>query len=319
MEKTYEDKRDWKEYEANLRERKANAIGFLLRKPTLREFECELAGMNRDKPGGRFHIPESIVICSLFLKHKFRIDDRTLILFIEDLILRITGYKPKHTHSAIVKRRMQSDFKLPFAMASASVEGKTLYADGMCLRMGRGGNYRDKRYATGVRYLKILLFTDEKYKVVDFTIGDELDAEVNLYREKKEEVENSGAAAFCGDGAFAALDVVTGCVKHGIKPVIRAAEPSVERIKRKPPPENCIKKRRDAEIIWDNYVEEQTNYEVWKKKTGYSKRWVHSEGVISTFKRSFGEEVICTTQKGMHDEVCIKLMELNGDYPKLWQ
>ena len=75
------------------------------------------------------------------------------------------------------------DLYIPFRISSEKLNGKRIYFDGMCLRVGRGGYYRSKKYKTEIKYLRIGVFT-EKGKIVDFVIGDEHDAEIDMIREK---------------------------------------------------------------------------------------------------------------------------------------
>jgi len=318
-EKKYVDKRDWKGYENKLIEGKRKLVEFFLKKPTKEELETELAEMNEGKVGRPFEIPDSILNFSEFFKHRFSIDDRTEVLFISSLLNSILGTCREFDHSAIVKRRTNLEFDLPFKISPERLDGKTLYFDGMCLRVGRGGYYRSKRYHTKVKYLRIGLFTDDKGKVIDFVIGDEHDAEVNMIREKMPQIKRSKSKAMVIDGAGSAKDIITDLTKNRIKPIIPVSEAVVNSMKNKPPPNVCIKKKEYEEIVWEKYVKEQDDYEKWRKATNYSSRWVFSEGKISSFKRMFGEEAVSRTQKALHDEICIKFMLLDGLVPNLWK
>lgn len=42
------------------------------------------------------------------------------------------------------------------------------------------------------------------------------------------------------------------------------------------------------------------------------------EGRFSALKRRFGEELVCKTQKGVHDEICAKFMMLDCNLPSIW-
>lgn len=318
QEKKYVDKRNWPAYEADLKSRKKKIAEFFLRKPGKEELLAELKGMNKGKPGHPFEIPETIMAYFHFLKCSARTDDRLLAMQLTALQNRIMETdREDFDHSAIVKRRNDLQIEVPFAITPNSLNGKKLYFDGMCLRRGRGGNYRSKRYGTNVRYLRVGLFSDDGGKTVDFVIGDEHDAEINMIREKKDEILESGADAFVIDGAGSAQDVVVDLVKRGIKPIIRASKSVVEAHSNKPPPDQCIRDKKPDELIWEKYVKAQEDYQAWRKKTGYSSRWVFSEGKISSFKRMFGEEVLCRKQKAMHDEICAKFMILDGKLPEL--
>lgn len=313
-----EKKRDWKKYERELGERKRKIVEFILSRPTKEEVLRELEKLNKGKRGRRFEIPKSILLFFHFLKHLFRIDDRTLAWFMSDFMDTIIPREEPFDHSSIVKRRKDMDLQLPFDITPEKLDGKTLYFDGMCLRVGRGGYYRSKKYKTEVKYLRIALFTDDRGKVVDFSIGDEHDSEKNMVREKMPKIKRSGAKAFVSDGASCVRDFVVGLTLNGIKPVIRASEQVVKSMEHKPPPEMCIRRKKEEELIWEDYGKKQMDYEKWKAETGYSKRWIYSEGVISSFKRMFGEETFSRTQKNLHDEICAKFMLLDCMLPNLW-
>lgn len=315
----YVDKRDWKVYEPELIAKKKKLAEFFLKKPTKEELVAELEKMNDGKPGHKFEIPETIIVYFHLLKNSARTDDRMLAIQMTSFQNGILGVeRPDFDHSAIVRRRENLDIEVPFAITPQNLNGKRLYFDGMCLRVGRGGYYRREKYGTPVKFLRVGLFSDDGGKTVDIVIGDENDAEINMIREKKDEILKSGVKSFDVDGAGSAQDLVVDLVKVKIKPIIRASKSVVEAHRNAPEQDNCIKKKKPEELIWEKYVKEQEDYQKWRVETGYSSRWVFSEGKISTFKRVFGEEVLCKKQKNMHDEICMKFMILDTKLPELW-
>lgn len=316
----YVDKRNWKEYEKNLIERKRKIAEFLIRKPTKAEFEAELQQMNEGKGQGRkFEIPNTVITIFHFMKYLSKWDDRLIAIKLTDFIEEVTGVKREDfDHSAIVKRRQGMNFDLPFGMTPEKLNSKILYGDGVCLRVGRGGYYRSKAYKTKVKFLKVAVFADEKGNVVDLVIGDEHDAEVNMIREKMPQIIKCKPEAFNWDGAAASHDIICSLTVNKIRPIIPASISSIESVANGPPPESCTREKSTEEKIWDNFVRQQLDYEKWRKESGYSKRWTATEGRFSVLKRMFGEEILTRTQKAIHDEVCIKMMVLNQDLPKLW-
>jgi len=313
-----EKKRDWKKYEKQLGERKQRVVDFLLSRPTAEELLKELEKLNRRKRGRKFQLPKSVLLFFHFLKNTFRMDDRMLAKFLSAFLNSILPRRLPFDHSTIVKRRKELDLDIPTGITPEKLAGKTLYFDGVCLRIGRGGYYRSKRYKVGAKYLRIGVFTDDNGKVVDFSIGDEHDSEVKMIEEKMPLIEKCGAKAMDIDGIGSTINIVCSLTKNSIKPTIRASKAVVEAHKTVPPPKCCIKEKKPEELIWDKYVKEQEDYQKWRKETGYSMRWVYSEGVFSSFKRMHGEEVFCRTQKTIHDEICMKFMLLEGNLPKLW-
>lgn len=318
MDKKKGKKRDWKAYEAKLEERNRKIVDFLFELPTPEALLKELERMNKGKKGKKFEIPKSIILFSIFFKQIFSMVDRVVALLVSKTLNRILSGNRNFDHSAIVKRRAGVELDVPFGITPERLNGKRLYFDGMCLRVGRGGYYRSKRYKTDVKYLRIGLFTDDEGKAVDFVIGDEYDAEINMIREKMPEIKKSKAKSMTIDGAGSAKDVVVDLTKSSIAPIIRASDAVVGSMHNKPPPEACRKEKKAEELIWEKYGKEQEDYEKWRKETGYGSRWVFSEGKISSFKRMFGEEAVSRTQKGLHDEVCVKFMILDGLLPSLW-
>lgn len=55
---------------------------------------------------------------------------------------------------------------------------------------------------------------------------------------------------------------------------------------------------------------QKLGYKKWSKKKGYGKRW-SVEGVISAFKRIFGETVRAASIQGMYREIKTKLIAYN--------
>ncbi|HIH18982.1 TPA: hypothetical protein HA225_03315 [Candidatus Micrarchaeota archaeon] len=310
-------KRDWKKYEAELDRRAAKRANFLLRRPTKVQLGKELAKMNRGKKGRVFEIPESVIGFSMFIKTSFDMTDRDMAKFLKGIFGKDIPVK-ELDHPSIVKRRQYLKFEVPFDISNEKLEGKTIYFDGTCMRLGRGGNYRSKKYGTEVKYLRIGVFTNDKCRVIDFTIGDEHDPEVEMIREKLPQIQASGAAAFNSDGIGSAKDIVVGLTKAGITPIIRASAAVVKSKRNAPPPELCVRRKKEDEIIWEDYAKAQADYQKWRKETGYSMRWVFSEGRFSALKRMHGEEVLCRTQKAIHDEICTRLMLLEGELPQFW-
>lgn len=312
-----EKKRDWKKYEAELKRRSVKRMNFLFRKPSKAQLEKELRRMNRGKKGRVFEIPESIMGFSVFFKTSFRVNDRDLAVYLKKIFGKDIPFR-ELDHSSIVKRRQGLQFSVPFNLSKENLEGKTIYFDGVCMRLERGGNYRSKKYGTDVKYLRIGVFTNEEGKVIDITIGDEHDPEVEMIREKLSAIEKSGAAAFNSDGVGSAKDIVCRLTKAKIKPLIRASAAVVESKQNAPPPHLCIKKKKEEELIWYRYAKAQEDYQKWRKETGYSMRWVFTEGRFSALKRMQGEEIFCRTQKAIHDEVCARFMLLDGNLPDFW-
>jgi hypothetical protein len=311
-------KRDWKAYEKELLARKRKIAEFIMSRPTVDEVVKELDKLNKKKRGRKYQIPKSVLLLFHFLKQIFRIDDRLLTVMLSAFMNNLLPRPEPFDHSTVVKRRHELDLRIPSGITPENLNGKRLYFDGMCLRVGRGGYYRSKEYKTEVKYLRIGLFTDSSGKVVDFSIGDEHDSEKNMIREKMPLIEKSGAEAAVIDGAGSIKTVVYKLAKSSIKPVIRAADNVVEKMRRKPPPHLCADRKRDIDLAWEKYVREQDDYDKWKKESGYTMRWVFSEGVISSFKRMFGEETTGRTQKSLHDEICAKFLLFDGALPALW-
>jgi hypothetical protein len=310
--------RDWALYERELKARKRHLVEFLLRQPTKGQLEAELAGMNKRKNGHPFQLPESIIQFSMFLKSVFPVDDRTLIIFISRLLDRWIRTGKEFCHSALVKRRDKVDLDFPSRITPENLKGKRLYFDGVCYRLGRGGYYRSKQYNTPVKYLRIGVFTDEAGHALDFCIGDEHDAEINMIREKMPLIVKSCAEALVIDGAGMARDVVVDSTKAGIRPVIRASDPVKAAYKNKPPPTRLAKPKKEEEIIWEKYIQEQQDHDKWKKESGYTMRWPYSEGYFSALKRGYGETVVSRCPKGIHDELCVKFLLKEGATPLLW-
>ncbi len=98
--------------------------------------------MNEGKEGPPFQIPHTIIIYFHFFKQLSRMGDRLLALFLGAFLAKVMELQKEFGHSTIVERRQKMDLEVPFDIKPGSLEGKNLYLDGMCLRLGRGGFYR---------------------------------------------------------------------------------------------------------------------------------------------------------------------------------
>lgn len=201
-------KRDWASYERQLKAKKRHRVEFFLQQPTDAQLEVELKQMNKGKPGRPFSLPSSIILFSGFFKAMFHPDDRTLAMLISRFLGRIMGSVHEFTHSAFVKRRLGLDLDFPSRITREELQGRRLYFDGVCMRLGRGGYYRSKAYHTPVKFMRIGVFTDEAGRCLDFCIGDEHDSEVKMIEEKLPLITASAAEAFVCDGIAAARGVV---------------------------------------------------------------------------------------------------------------
>lgn len=79
-------KRDWKQYEKELGERKQKIADFIMSRPTAKELLAELEKLNKRKKGRKYQIPKSVLLLFHFLKHLFRIDDRLLAKFMSNFM-----------------------------------------------------------------------------------------------------------------------------------------------------------------------------------------------------------------------------------------
>jgi len=124
--KKYVDKRNWKEYEEDLISRKRKIAEFFFRQPTKEELGEELAGMNRNKRGRKFEIPDSVLAFFHFMKYHFGFDDRLLVIRLSNFLSAITGIEREFDHSAIVKRRANMELEVPLGITPEKLNGKTL-------------------------------------------------------------------------------------------------------------------------------------------------------------------------------------------------
>ena len=309
-------KRNWVEYERRLKERKARFVQFLIYEPSKKEIEEELRRMNKSKVGRKYEVPDSAIMFAMLLKAIYGIDDRSLAHIISRLVSKIRRKKITFSHVALIKRRRKMKDKImrmyKKSYSIKDIEGKVVYVDGSGIKIGKSGFYRNNEYEHKPKFIKVVIATNEEGKCVGISIGNEKTAEIKLFKEKMlNEIIRKKAKTFVGDGAYFSKEIIIKFINNRIKPIIKAPKHSKDKIKRKPVDRlgsRTLIKMSD-EII-DNVIREQIDLE-WHRKSGYTKRWVYSEGFFSNFKRLFGDEVVHKKKDMIETELLLKCMIYN--------
>ena len=293
------DNRNWSEYNEKLVARGE----FLLEMEWVRSWNKELEKMNKDKMGAPFEYPESLIRLQA-IWHQW-IDYRGL----EGVTKKFVEYGlvPKYNDFSTINRRVNKteiEFKLP---ESGSVCAST---DGSGMKMGNGGEYRERKYGKGrKRYIKVTITADPKKRKLldcDVSIEGEGDSEPEVAKRHMEVLRRKGKKIkkFWGDGAFDSNDLFDFLESIGAKRAIKIRGNST--IKN----DGSV---RDKEVI--DY--KKKGYKRWAKGRKYGIRWVGTEGIFSAVKRKFGENVRATKIENMQKEVKMKFWayDLMSNHP----
>ena len=100
-------------------------------------------------------------------------------------------------------------------------------------------------------------------------------------------------STFGGDGGFDEIDLWNFLDSENIKSLIKPDANAIE---------NSESALRNIAVKLRNTY----GYKKWQKRSGYGRRWPATEGIFSTVKRIFGEELHATSEEGILQEAGLK-------------
>lgn len=272
--KKFVDKRDWKAYNEELVVRGE----FYLDLKWVKDWNNELAQMNKDKRGSPFEFPESLI--NLQGVWNQWIDFRGIEGVTRQLVE--FGQLPDYNDYTCIFRRVtkiKTEFELPM--------GKDIEVacDGTGMTLVSGGAYRERTYGKKrKKYIKVVITADpirRKLLHCEVSIEGEGDSEPDIAEKHIDELKKKGKKVkkFWGDGAFDDRDLINKLSEHGTEIAIKPRTP-----KTSDDPKSANRKK---------LVDEHNGlgYKEWAKKKEYGMRWVGTEGIFSAVKRKFGESL----------------------------
>lgn len=269
--KPLEDKRNWKEYHAELLRR----YEIYLDLDWVRSWDNELEIMNQGKRGSPFQFPDSMIQFQAFFVEKFSTRGA------EAITRKLESYNliPQCNDHATIHRRVL-DLNLEFT----TPKGIELHAgtDGSGMKLTNSGEYFQSKYGKSRRRFAKLIITATKDDIlaVDVIIcekGKQSEPEISK-KHLQEIISNKGdIKKVYNDGAFDTRTYFNFLEKHEIESAIRIRSNASAKAKGS--------QRRKKEVIRFK----ELGYKEWSKKTEYGKRWTMTEGHFSGIKRGYGD------------------------------
>lgn len=271
--KVREDKRDWSKVNEELVVRGE----FLLDLKWVKSWQKEVQVMNNGKRGAPFTFPESLIEWQALINQWIGVRgvEGVTRALVEKELLPI--YNDYSTINRRVKK-IEPSFELPkHGFCSVST-------DGTGLKMHHAGEYRQIKYGGSKRkFVRVVISANPFTK-------DLIDLEVSIDGEGPSEPEvamkhmtnliNFGIEVdkFWGDGAFDSKELFNFLDQNCIESAI-------------PPRDNAASKadgsmRRAREVL--EY--KSKTWDEWAQSKQYGKRWLGTEGIISSVKGIFGED-----------------------------
>ena len=294
--KPRDDKRDWHSYSEELVMRGT----FLLDMDWVESWDDELKAMNGGKRGRPFVFPESLIELQAVWNQLVSLRS---VEGITRRLVEVAKIPDFNDYSTINRRvrKIQPCFDLPkHGFCSAST-------DGTGMKMHNAGEYRKVKYGGKKRrWIKVTITANPLTK-------DMLDLDVSMDNQGLSEPEVAmnhlqnlysfgiQVDKFWGDGAFDVHELFNLLESHGTQSAI-------------PPRDDASNHangsmRRAREVI--EY--KSKNWEEWTRDKQYGKRWLGTEGIISSVKGVFGE----TTRAKTPETACLEAGRKFWAYEKI--
>lgn len=274
--KRYQDKRNWKQYNAQLVKRGE----FYINPVFLETWLQEIKEINLNKVGQPFLYPPSM-IRFLAILHSKGFDYRALEGVISALSKRLGNF-PVISFSQIRRRILvlHLDFK---AKSDELIVG----IDGSGVKVSNRGEWMRQKWKIRRGWIKVVIMGDTKGNIVDIRIGNEnLDEKASgrgMLRKNKKHIKK-----VLMDGLHDCEDTFNLCDEKGIEPGIKIRENANEKGLGLRPRE--VRKYK------------KLGYEKWFKQKEYGLRWPSSEVIFSGVKTIFGEFVRSHKKRNMYIE-----------------
>lgn len=272
--------------------------GVLLACPEfLGNWSRELACMNAGKRGSPFEYPDSLIDFAARVKDYTGMASRVVEGFLLGLSTFVTNLR-RCDHTTICRRINE------FNKTLKTRGSKVIAVDSSGLSPARRGGWLTFKHRKKQAYVKIHFAVDVRDgKILEFKVTPDSVHDNKVFPELVDAArKRSRIKKVLADGAFDDKKNDSFAKDREIKLIVPPRKNS--RVRRKPPPESVARNNRVREF-------KRLGKKRWKKKHGYSKRWM-IETVFSNWKRLFGENLSAQTPKGVEAEVRRKVFLLNS-------
>ena len=276
--KKHKDKRVWPEYNEELVVRGQFLIGVDL----VESWPEELRRMNYNKRGAPYEFPDSLIEIQAVWNQLVGLRQVEGITRELVALAKIPDFNDYSTINRRI-RKLDLTFDLPkggFCSLSSDATG---------MKMHNAGEYRQVKYGNKQkRWIEVVISADPNTKdllAVDVSMDGESDGEVAIAMQHLQNLwdENVTIDKFWGDGKFDVIDLFNLLEQHGTESAI-------------PPRDNASSNangsmRRAREVA----AYKSKTWNEWARGKEYGKRWLGTEGIISSVKGIFGENTRAKT------------------------
>ena len=276
--KKREDKRVWPEYNEELVVRGR----FLLDTDWVKSWDKELADMNKGKKGAPYEFPNSLIELQAVWNQLVGV--RQVEGVTRDLAA--AAKVPDFNDYSTINRRINAldpKFELPKnGFCSVST-------DGTGVKMHNAGEYRQIKYGNKQkRWIEVVISANPLTKdmlAVEVNMDGEGPGEPNVAMQHLNTLWNNNITIdkFWGDGKFDVLELFNLLERHGTESAI-------------PPRDNASNAAHGSMRRAREVAEYQIKtWDDWARDKQYGKRWLGTEGIISSVKGVFGEHTRAKT------------------------
>ena len=247
--------------------------------------------MNRDREGGRYRYPDSLIRLQALIRASFHLPYRQL----EGLTKAISKWEPRLSapdYTTTCRRANGLDVS-PDPRLDPE-KPVTIAVDASGIKVADRGEWIRKKWRRRRGFLKIHLAVDvETKKIVAMEVTDERTGDGGMLRPLVEQAQKhcKVVKVLC-DGAYDSRENFAFLEEQGIEPAIKVRRNSSRRAR------GCPARKRVV-------MEQLRDPERWKRRVRYGLRWM-AETAFSTFKRLFGEHVMARSLRNMVREMFLK-------------
>jgi len=276
----FEDKRNWKEYNAQLVKRGE----FYINPRFLETWLQETKELNQNKVGQPFLYPPSMIEF-LAILHSKGFDFRALEGIMRALSTRLGNF-PVISFSQIRRRIIKLDIRF-----DAKSDNLIVGIDGTGIKVSNRGEWMRQKWKVRRGWIKVVVMGDTEGNIVDIRIGnenlDERSSARGMIRKNKKNIKKA-----LMDGLHDCEDTFDLLDKEKIEAGIKIRSNACEKGYGARPREVRKYKGKD--------------YEDWFREKEYGLRWPSSECIFSAEKRIFGESVRSHKKAYMYNEAKLK-------------
>ena len=262
----------------------------------LKTWHNEIKFLNKNKIGGQYQYPDSLIKFCGTLKTIFGIGLRQIEGFAKSLsdLAPIPGVP---SYSQINRRFNQLGLDIIDSLADPE-DGQIIAIDSTGIKLFQSGEWIREKHDKRKPFLKLHVAVNVKTKqAVAQILTEDCIGDIKMSDYLVEEAEKyAPIIAVLEDGAYDTYDNWESLDKKGIKPLIRLRSDAIDK--------GLNVRAREVRRI------KKIGLEEWKKLENYGKRWL-VEIWYSVFKRRFGEHCQATKPENIIHEMLFKTMLCN--------